>query len=73
MPLHFLPFRTIVLASQNDPAVSFKRARFFAESWGGDLIDLGAARHIDEKPGHGPWPDGHKLVERLLHANGRSG
>jgi predicted alpha/beta hydrolase family esterase len=34
MPLHFLPFRTIVLASQNDPAVSFKRARFFAESWG---------------------------------------
>jgi hypothetical protein len=39
---------------------------------GGDLIDLGAARHINEKSGHGRWPDGHKLVERLLHANGRS-
>jgi predicted alpha/beta hydrolase family esterase len=69
MPLHLLPFPAIVVASRNDPAVSFKRARFFAESWGSELIDLGAAGHINEKSGYGPWPDGHELVERLLHVN----
>ena len=66
MPLNVLPFPTIVVASRNDPAVSFSRARFFAECWGSELIDLGVAGHINEKSGYGPWPDAHKLVERLL-------
>ncbi len=73
MPLHVLPFPTIVVASRNDPAVSFKRARFFAECWESELIDLGAAGHINEKSGYGPWLDGHKFLERLLHTNGRCG
>jgi predicted alpha/beta hydrolase family esterase len=73
MPLHVLPFPTIVVASRNDPAVSFKRARFFAECWESELIDLGAAGHINEKSGYGPWLDGHKFVDRLLHTNGRCG
>lgn len=73
MPLHLLPFPTIVVDSRNDPAVSFRRARFFAESWGSELIDLGAAGHINEKSGYGPWPDGDELVDRLLLANVQPG
>lgn len=30
------------------------------------MIDLGAAGHVNEKCGYGPWLDGHELVERLL-------
>jgi hypothetical protein len=69
MPLQLLPFPTIVVASRNDPTVSFNRARFLAESWGSEFIDLGAAGHINEKSGYGLWPEGHELVERLLHVN----
>lgn len=68
MPLCQLPFPTIVVASLNDPAVSFERARLFAESWGSELINAGAAGHIETKSGYGPWPDGHLLLERLLHS-----
>jgi uncharacterized protein len=41
MPLCRLPFQTIVVASQNDPAVSFERARLFAQSWGGEFVNAG--------------------------------
>jgi uncharacterized protein len=66
MPLCQLPFPTIVVASQNDPAVSFKRARLFAESWGSEFVDAGFSGHIEAKSGFGPWPKGHLLLERLL-------
>ena len=66
MPLHLLSFPTIVVASRNDPAVSFNRARFSRNPGGSELIDLGAAGHVNEKCGYGPWLDGHELVERLL-------
>lgn len=67
MPLNRLPFRTIVVASENDPAVSFVRARNFARSWGSEFISAGLAGHIDEKSGFGPWPEGHLLLERLFN------
>jgi len=68
MPLNHLPFRTIVVASENDPAVSFDRARHFALSWGSEFISVGQAGHIDEKSGFGPWPEGHSLLVRLFSA-----
>lgn len=67
MPLSRLPFRTIVVASENDPAVSCGRARHFALSWGSEFISAGHAGHIDEKSGFGPWPEGHSLLARLFN------
>jgi predicted alpha/beta hydrolase family esterase len=66
MPLYRLPFPTIVVASLNDSAVSFERARLFAESWGSEVVNAGAAGHIDTKSGYGSWPAGYLLVTRLL-------
>ena len=65
MPTTKLPFPSIVVASRNDPYVAFERARHFAQSWGADFIDHGFAGHINTASGHGPWPDGVRLVERL--------
>jgi predicted alpha/beta hydrolase family esterase len=42
MPLCRFHFRTIVVASRNDPYVKFGRAQFFATEWGAELIDVGA-------------------------------
>lgn len=66
MPLQKLPFPTIVVASTDDPAVRFERARFFAACWGSEFVNAGAAGHIESKSGYGPWPEGHCLLERLL-------
>jgi hypothetical protein len=65
IPRGRLPFPAIVVASRNDPYMTFERAASLADGWGADLVDLGAAGHINVASGHGPWPYGHELV-RLL-------
>jgi predicted alpha/beta hydrolase family esterase len=51
-----LPFRSIVVASSNDPFCRLDRARHFAQIWGSSLINLGQAGHINTAAGYGPWP-----------------
>lgn len=57
-----LPVPSIIFASQNDPLLPYKRAMFWAECWGGDLIDIGEAGHINAESGYGEWDYG---LERL--------
>jgi hypothetical protein len=66
IPLRPLPFPSIVVASRDDPTVTFDRAAVFAHAWGSELVDLGAAGHINVASGCGPWPDGLRFVSRLL-------
>jgi uncharacterized protein len=65
MPRERLPFKSIVVASRNDPYVSFERARDFAVAWGSRLVDAGQAGHISSNSGLGDWPAGLALVEEL--------
>ena len=65
MPLERLPFKTIVVASTNDRVVKLKRARYFADCWGSELVELKGAGHIEPKSGFGPWPEGLALLEQL--------
>jgi predicted alpha/beta hydrolase family esterase len=65
MPLHKLPFRSLVVASTEDPYVTSDRARLFAASWGSRLILLENAGHINAASGYGPWPEGEKWLEEL--------
>ena len=58
IPLEKLPFPSLVVASTNDVWVSEKRARFFAENWGSNLINIGKAGHINADAGYGIWPEG---------------
>lgn len=60
-----LPFPTLVVASADDPFVTIERARQFAAAWGSRLVEVGNAGHINADSGHGPWPEGEKLLAQL--------
>lgn len=72
LPRTALPFPSMVVASSNDPYCSLERARGMAADWGADLVEAGAAGHINVESGHGPWPDGllrfGMLLKRLSDA-----
>lgn len=66
MPLKKLPFPTLVVASRNDPRVSFDKAQHFAFAWGAQLADAGQLGHMGNEARLGLWPDGLLLLGRLL-------
>ena len=65
VPRARLPFRSIVVASNNDEYVSLERAQEYAAAWGAELELLPNAGHINVASGHGPWPEGFELLARL--------
>lgn len=56
----------MLVASRNDPWMSFGQARHLSSAWNADLIDLGFAGHINVESGFGPWPGGLRLRDELL-------
>ena len=52
-----LPFPSTIVASRNDPWMSFSRAELWSQRWGSRLVDVGHKGHINVASGHGPWPD----------------
>ncbi|WP_119157901.1 RBBP9/YdeN family alpha/beta hydrolase [Caldimonas tepidiphila] len=68
LPQTALPFRSQLVASRNDPWMSFDSARSWARCWGSELFDLGEAGHINCDSGFGPWPRGARLLQRQLQA-----
>lgn len=65
VPLDPLPFRSIVVASDNDEYVTLPRAMEYARAWGSELEILAGAGHINTVSGHGDWPAGYALLETL--------
>ena len=63
-----LPFPALVVASENDPYLTFGRAGEMAEAWGAELISAGEAGHINVASGHGEWEEGEVLLSECLHA-----
>ncbi len=68
VPTRPLPFPSILVASRNDPHMSFARAIGIARSWGSHLVDAGEAGHLNADSGLGDWPLGISLVDRLVDA-----
>ncbi|PWC36956.1 alpha/beta hydrolase [Azospirillum sp. TSO22-1] len=66
MPADPLPFPAVVLAGRNDPYCAIERACGFAALWGADFIDAGDVGHINVASGHGPWPEGERLLKDLI-------
>lgn len=66
MPLHLLPFPSIVLTSSNDEYVTVERATRFATAWGSRYVNLGRLGHINSASGLGDWPDGRVYLDQLL-------
>lgn len=73
IPTGHLPFPSTVIASTEDPYISFDRVRNLAAAWGSRFVSLGARGHISVSDGFGPWPDGTEYIAELqkrarLHA-----
>lgn len=66
MPLHRLPFPSLVAASSDDPWATLERSRLFADAWGSRFVNVGPAGHLNTASGHGPWPEGRRLLAELL-------
>lgn len=64
---------TTVVASRNDPWMSFARATHLARAWGSDLVDLGHAGHVNVASGFGPWARGKALRDAVLAASAEAG
>ncbi len=72
VPLLRFKFRTIVVASSNDPYVTLSRARAFAMAWGSEFIMIGEAGHINSASGLGDWPEGLALLNALRRTQNNS-
>lgn len=66
-PSQRLPYRSLVVASRNDPYCSIRLAGAYARAWGSELLSLQQAGHINIASGHGEWPLGLALLQALLH------
>ena len=54
-PIEKIDFKTIVVASEDDPWVSLERANYFADNWGSEFINIGTAGHMNAASGHYKW------------------
>lgn len=65
LPGERLPCPSLLVASLDDPWMSFGRAADWSARWGSRLVNLGRAGHINVESGFGPWPRGPRLLEEL--------
>ena len=68
VPAQPLPFPALVVASENDPYVSFGRAQEFAEAWEAEFVTAGEVGHINVASGHGDWPESEVLLAECVNA-----
>lgn len=67
VPQRRLPFRTLVVASRDDPFATIARSRRMADDWGSEFVDAGIAGHLNAGSGLGLWADGLRHLARLCH------
>lgn len=65
VPCARLPYRSIVVASTNDPYCPVRLAGAYARAWGSEFVRLNGAGHINIESGHGDWPLGLALLQSL--------
>jgi predicted alpha/beta hydrolase family esterase len=68
VPFARLPYRSIVVASTDDPFCPARRAGAYARAWGSEFVRLPQAGHINVESGHGEWPLGLALLRSLTEA-----
>lgn len=73
LPLHQLPFLSLLVASANDPFLSMDKARYFAACWGSKFVNVGErGGHMGEDATLGEWREGKELLKKLLISTGLS-
>lgn len=66
VPKRALPFRSVVVASANDPYASLEYARLCASVWGSGFVNIGSAGHINATSGLADWREGFVLLQALI-------
>lgn len=66
VPYARLPYRSVLVASGNDPFCPIRLAGAYARAWGSEFVRLQQAGHINVESGHGEWPLGWALLHSLL-------
>ena len=69
VPYQPLPYRSIIVASSNDPYCPIRTAGAYARAWRSELVRLQAAGHINIESGFGAWPLGLDLLQTLTGEN----
>lgn len=60
-----LPFPSLLMGSDSDPAASAERALQLARDWGSEAVILPGAGHINVQSGHRRWEQGFAYLYRL--------
>jgi predicted alpha/beta hydrolase family esterase len=64
-PTYKIAFPTTLVASTNDSWATIEKARFYAEKWGSQFINIGEAGHINNLSGFGKWDHGLEILKKL--------
>ena len=65
VPYQPLPYRSILVASSNDPYCPVRTAGAYARAWGSEFVRLQNAGHINVEAGFGEWPLGLASLQSL--------
>ncbi len=66
VPLKRFTFPSVLAASSNDPYASLAFSRRIAAVWGCRFSDVGPLGHINTSSRLGDWPQGLKLLEKVV-------
>jgi len=66
LPPSIFSFPALVVASDDDPAVTPERAFSLARQWGAGFARFGACGHFGSQDGLGWWPEGEELLDRFI-------
>lgn len=73
VPSRKLPYRSIVVASNNDPYCPIRLCGAYARNWGSEFVRVPEAGHINVESGHGEWPLGVALLQSLVASDAGEG
>jgi predicted alpha/beta hydrolase family esterase len=65
VPSARLPFRSIVVASNDDPYAAISYAQSCASTWGSEFLDVGARGHLNAASQLDDWAEGYQLLQHF--------
>lgn len=66
VPRTALPFRSIIIASTNDPYGSIEYMQSCAHEWNSDLVHIGEHGHINASSNLSEWDEGFSLLRNFV-------
>jgi len=65
VPMTVLPFRSLLVASSNDPYAKLGDSKRIADAWGCEFRNIGPYGHINADGGMGEWRQGLSMLREI--------